>query len=285
MTRSISGIFRQILAVAAISAAAAAQFPGTAEAAPLLNTPGSLDTTFDGDGRRTFEFFPNSSVAMSSALQPDGKIVVVGANDTSIYPVGVARFNPNGSLDPTFGDGGKKVITNPIRTSLFEWKVALQPDGKILIAGSFPTIIGFDFSILRLNSDGSMDTTFDGDGVFNLNFLGEAEVAYDLAVQPDGKIVLVGGIYFDGTRAFGIARVLPNGGIDPTFGTGNGTMITDIRDPASNGFLFAEAFAVGLQSDGKIIVAGRGFTLSLSSYMVLARYTANGVLDLSLIHI
>lgn len=127
-------------------------------AAPLLTGGGTLDTTFDGDGKVNFDFFSSEDIIRSVALQPDGKIVVAGnisdkGNPPNSYSL--ARYNADGSLDTTFnieagGNGG--------------YSVALQPDGKIVVAGIGFNGTDFDFALARYNNDGSFDTSFDFDG-------------------------------------------------------------------------------------------------------------------------
>src|SRR5687767_55764 len=168
------------------------------------NPDGSLDTTFGTGGKVTADFNGMGDLAWTSVLQRDGKIVLAGPVRIDIgsdYDFGVARFNPNGSLDTTFGGDGK--VTTIFGNNLNELArgMSLAPDNKIVVAGDFynpPPIIGqsghWDVAIARYNTDGSLDTTFDGDGRFTYdsNLTDRNEGAEDVVVQPDKKILFLG---------------------------------------------------------------------------------------------
>src|SRR5262249_33647114 len=136
--------------------------------------------------------------AQGIALQADNKIVVAGR---VVFDFGLARYNPDGSLDTTFGSGGK-VVTNIVGNGKQESSdscaaVALQADGKILAGGSAVTgsggNIGYSFAVVRYNTNGSLDTSFDTDGKVTTTFgKGIDAVATSLVVQPNGKIVVAG---------------------------------------------------------------------------------------------
>jgi uncharacterized delta-60 repeat protein len=175
---------------------------------------GDLDPTFGGGGRVATDF-SNGSIdrAYDVAVQANGKSVVVGQFGSAW---GIARYNVDGSLDTTFGAGGsgKFVATGTEATA-----VAVQPDGKIVVVGN----TGFFTQpiVRRYLPNGLPDTTFSGDGQRSLDF-GEIPSANDVAVQADGKIVVLGDsrrglidIDFD----FGVIRLLPNGSLDNTFGS------------------------------------------------------------------
>ncbi|MFJ8163605.1 calcium-binding protein [Streptomyces sp. NPDC096136] len=220
---------------------------GTSVAVARYNAAdGSLDPSFDGDGRVTTAFAGGSASAYDVALQSDNKIVIAGRSGYN-YPsndsdFALARYNPDGSLDTTF-DGDGRVTTGFTGPDVANG-VKVQADGKIVTAGS----AGFDVALARYNpADGSLDTTFDGDGKVTTDFgTNTLDGAADLALQSDGRIVAAGISQAD----FGVARYNTNGSLDTGFGTG-GKVHTDV----SSGY-FDTAYAVALQSDGKIVVSG-----------------------------
>jgi uncharacterized delta-60 repeat protein len=205
------------------------------------------------------------------AIQPDGKIVVTGfaqVNSSALVNVktdfATARLLPNGSLDTTFGYGGKAAMafTNN-ETKDGANALALQPDGKIVLAGykQYNSSSDDDFGLVRLNADGSLDGTFGVQGKTGLNFdLGGTgyndNVANAVAVQPDGKIVVAGSAQtdHDGSSDFATARFNSDGSLDTTFGFGTGEAVTSFA-PADNGNR-ESASALVLQPDGKIVEAG-----------------------------
>ncbi len=244
------------------------------------NANGTPDTSFSGDGMvttnfdNTSAFAPFNDVAKGVAIQSDGKIVVVGKSDTvggirPNYDFAVARYNPNGSLDSSFsGDG--KVIT-PIRASHDDANcVAIQSNGKIVVAGESVDSVGNrNFAVARYTTAGALDTSFSGDGKLTTVFSGFIDVAYGVAIEPSGKIIVAGGVN-NGTRDFfGVARYLPNGALDTTF-SGDGRLTT------SFGSGDGQAFGVAVQASGKIVCAGTG-----SGKIVVTRYHSGGGLDRS----
>jgi uncharacterized delta-60 repeat protein len=227
------------------------------------NPNGSLDPTFSGDGRQTTDFAAAYG-AKAVAIQPDGKIVAVGRAGGG--GLGTVRYNPNGSLDPTFSGDGKQIAHGGSGEAN---AVALQANGKIVVAGSgggFGVRSGA-FVVARLNPNGSLDTSFSGDGVQSV-FGGHAE-ARGVAVQSDGKVIAAG---FAGGANFAIARLNTNGALDPTF-SGDGKQTTNFS--RSSDF----ANGVALQANGKIVAAGS--TLTSDFAWALARYNPNGTLDTS----
>ena len=169
-----------------------------------------LDPSFDGDGIVTTQFLSVSSKAYDSILQPDGKIIAVGSADASLtfpgsYQLVVFRYNPDGSLDTTFDGDGKFTFTPNTTKPSEALAAALQTDGKIVVVGNTGTAqnANQDAIVLRINSDGSMDTTFDGDGIKIINFdvQNANDTATDVAIQSDGKIVIA-----DRTNGFRLQR-------------------------------------------------------------------------------
>ena len=223
------------------------------------NLDGSLDSSFDGDGKLTTDFASGVDSGVSVAVQSDGKIVVAGYSRPSPHDFAVARYNQDGSLDASF-DGDGKVVT-PISTGSndFASKVAVQPDGKIVVGGQIAigAPVMFSAGLVRYMPDGSLDGSFDGDGKVVVTT--PIDSILDLALQPDGKIVTAGG-------AFGVTRFNADGSVDNTFvGGGNS------RFPAP--------FALAIQRDGRIVAAGP--TGCPASDFAVTRFNANGGLDSS----
>jgi uncharacterized delta-60 repeat protein len=193
---------------------------------------GMPDTNFSGDGLAVIAFpgIPNV-YAYDLAVQPDGKIVVVGETyDNSVTPAAgwfaVARVKPNGALDKTFsGDGRAKVDYHDGDEGA--WKVLVQDDGKILLAGWVKNKADTEWNtgVARLNPNGAPDETFGGDGRVEYNFLpGADDYALGLDVRSDGRIVLGVHGYDGGVYKARIAQLQPGGGLDDTFGGGDGLL-------------------------------------------------------------
>lgn len=246
------------------------------------NTNGDLDSTFGSGGKVLTDFFGQDDVPGSIALQSDGKIVVAGTTFSPVtnFDFAVARYNSNGSLDSSFGIGGK-VTTDFFGTANSGAGVAVQPDGKIVVSGSaLNGAAGFDFALVRYNTDGSLDPAFGSGGKVVTDFLGTNDGSHAIALQPDGKIVAAGAADNGSTSIdIAVARFHADGSLDPGFGSG-GKVLTDVL-----GFE-DESFALAIQQDGKIVVAGRASdtfpgSLSLTVYAALVRYNPNGSADLS----
>jgi uncharacterized delta-60 repeat protein len=224
-----------------------------------LNADGSLDPAF-GSGGKIIN--PGQLHLPALVIQPDGKIVTAGA--TAVLGItldfAVVRYNADGSLDQTFGNGGYAV--NGAGNAL---GVVLQPDGKIVLVGYLPIFRnGSDFLLARFNPNGSIDTSFGSGGRVQTSFTSgrnSGDQALAAALQPDGKIVATG--FVTGISAV-LIRYHPDGSIDTSFGL-NGSVLTPNFGAVTSRIL--------IQPDGKIVVGGGGF--------VLGRYNANGTTDQS----
>jgi uncharacterized delta-60 repeat protein len=229
------------------------------------NANGTLDTTFDGDGKVTTDFSGQADLGFVAVIQPDRKIVVAGRT----APLGgttsfaLARYNPNGSLDTTFDGDGKVIVDVAAGIPDEAFRIAIQSDAKIVAVGR----AGSDWALIRLHLNGALDTTFDGDGKVTTDFGGATDYAFDLAITQEGGIIAGG----DGNSNFGLARYNGNGALDPGFGTG-GLVTTDF----SGAYDRVDSFA--LQVDGKIVAAGRA-TVGGDEDTALARYNPGGTLD------
>lgn len=228
-----------------------------------LNTNGSLDTTFDSDGKVTTDIGPNDD-ALSIAIQSDGKIIIGGGSDASgSLETTLIRYNSNGSLDTTFNSDGIALIDFAISNDA-AYSVAIQNDEKIIAAGYADLGGQVVFALLRLNANGSLDTTFDTDGKVTTNFGSFYDGAYSVALQTDGKIIASGYSSNGSQDFFATARYNTTGSLDTTFDT-------DGKITTSFGSLGDSAKAVAIQSDGKFVVAGYSETVS-GTVFALARY-------------
>jgi len=241
------------------------------------NANGSLDTTFDGDGKATTDFVGYYDAANSVAVQANGKIVVAGdaGEDPSGDTLALARYNTNGSLDGAFGGDGK-VITSSGAGHQLGYGVATAA-GKILVAGWANQAGSHDFALARFEDDGSLDTGFAANGVATADFNAGDDMAVAMAVQPDGKIVLAGRTLQGSNNDFAVARLCPDGTLDNGYNCGSqgfgagGKVTTDF-----GGNDYGEA--VLIQPDGGIVVAGATRSCPNSDFAV-ARYNADGSPD------
>jgi uncharacterized delta-60 repeat protein len=184
-----------------------------------------------------------------------------------------------GDLDLSFGTGGI-VIANPGIVGGYESAVALDAQGRIVVAGTLDILENSDFLVARFDADGNLDADFgpggpEGSGFATTDFAGDADTASDLAVQGDGKIVVVGSAVLDLFSDFALARYNADGSPDADFGPGgpdgDGKVTTDLGS-ANEGFE-----AVAVQPDGRIVAAG---TVELASFdSAIVRYDADGSLD------
>src|SRR5438552_14878935 len=221
-----------------------------------FNFDGSLDGTFDpGTGA--------DAEITAAVLQPDGRIVVAGrfTSFNTFTHNRVCRLNANGSVDQSFGLGDG--INNTVLA------LALQSDGRILVGGQFSSVdLTLRFNLARLNTNGSVDLTFDpGNGPNPGNGHGPNDDVNAIVIQPDGRI-LNGGTFhnYNGFVRGGVARVLGNGALDSTFDSGVGTG--------------GNVFALALQHNGQIILGGRFIQYSGINRTSIARIFSNGTLDL-----
>ena len=242
-----------------------------------LNPDLTLDTSFAGDGTTSSDFNHGTDIANAVAVQSDNKIVVGGTADensdsSSRTNLAIERFNADGNLDRTFGDGnGKRFID--IEACDTAQALAIQPDGKILVAGSSETgddPFFFDGAILRLNANGSDDGSFGDSGQVITRFSGHQTVLTSLALTADGKIVVAGHDIAQDI-SIEIARYLSNGTLDTSFNGGGKLLVSP----------FATATAVIAQPDHKIVVAGENFPGQGPTQFIVLRYNEDGSPDTS----
>lgn len=223
---------------------------------------GSLDITFDGDGKVITDL-GGSDVARATVVQKDGKIVAVGDSDATDFVL--VRYNTDGSLDTNFGVNG--VVTTVLTGSTnLASALGIQDDGKLVVVGSTNGGGTYDFILQRYSTNGSLELSIVTD------FNSSLDSARAVAIQEDGKMIAAGYSNAGGSNNFALARYNIDGSLDTSF-NGTGKVVTDFgSDDQIN--------AIVLQTDGKIVAAG---TTSVGGFydFALARYNTDGSLDTS----
>lgn len=239
---------------------------------------GSLDVTFGGGTGKVTVVPTNLYGYLAEILiLPNGKILGAGGawtHDGIEHYFMLARFNTDGTPDNSF-DGDGFVTTKLSPYDQYATALALQPDGKILVAGP-ANISGYsEFAVLRYTSNGTLDNTFGGgDGTVTMPVGESYSSLRNLALQPDGKIVVTGFAVANGFEDFALARFKSDGAPDPSFGGGDGVAMVSVS-PKNDG-----ALEIALQTDGKIVLAGYSNS-GANNYndMAVVRFNANGTLD------
>jgi uncharacterized delta-60 repeat protein len=236
------------------------------------NPDGTLDATFGAGGTATVSA-PGMSGALAAVLQPDGKVVIAG-DCQRVRPSGglqsvfcLARVSSDGNLDKTFGTEG--LVATPFGDNDGVRALSLQADGKLVAAGftAVPSAQpNYNFILARYNPDGTLDGSFGTGGSVSTDFSGNDDIALAVTLQPDGRILTAGFTYTPLLLRdqFAVARYAPDGSLDETFGSG-GKVTTDFATSAY-------AFAISLQPDEKIVVAGVTATGGVVDHTALARY-------------
>jgi uncharacterized delta-60 repeat protein len=266
----------KIIAVGTAESSQAAYF-----ALARYKSDGSLDRSFGSGGRVKTAFAGRQSAAnaWAVAVQPDGKILVGGdvayldESGKDQLAIALARYRPDGSLDPSFGVDGKVTTPTGAWPSRPLTGLALQRDGKIVVSGASKNGPQTLFALVRYSRNGVLDGSFGSGGSVKTAF-GSLDGASDVLVQRSGKIVVVGGGQRLGHSVFALARYMPNGSLDPSFGSG-GKVTTAFGSGGE-----AAPTAAALLPDGKIVLVGW-----MSKYpnwaFALARYRVDGRLDAS----
>ena len=236
----------------------------------VLAQPGSLDSTFSGDGVQVTNIgVGTDDRAHSMVVQPDGKIVMVGGSGVSGYDFAIVRYNSDGTPDSTFGTGG--IQTTSIGFSSEAAAVSIQSDGKIVVAGNSYNGLDHVFALVRYNDNGTLDSTFGTYGIQTTDVHVGDDYASSMVIQSDGKIVVAGNTDDYSTNFyFDVVRYHSDGTIDSTFAE-DGMQITYF-DGAVDGFS-----SIVIQSDGKIIAAG-GQNFGIARF-ILMRYNNDGTFD------
>ena len=230
---------------------------------------GSLDRSFSGDGKVTTHF-EEGALAKSVAIDPRGRVVAAGLVRDGTAHFALARYRWNGGLDPSFGSGGKLTTDFP-GGSDFANSVAIDSGDRIVAAGLSTDLPGTAFALARYEPNGDLDPSFGSGGTMTTGFGGEG-IAYSVAIDSQGRIVAAGGTT-EANGEFALARYEPNGGLDPSFGSG-GKVTTHFR---SEGI----AHSVAIDSRDRIVAAGARCIDYPDCDFAIARYKPNGSLDRS----
>jgi len=232
------------------------------------NSDGSLDSKFGSGGRVVTDFFQNSDEISDAILGSDGSILAVGfaASSATGRDFAIARYNGDGSLDTTFGIGGKATVdffgnTDEARAA------AVQPDGRIVLAGSaFNGTTLADFGLARFNADGTLDTSFGNGGKVTTDFFHNLDEAQAVVVLPDESIVAAGRAFARGGNSdFALVAFHSDGTPNANFGA-KGKLTTDFRGGND------QAFKMVIDVDGRLLVAGAAAVPNLGQDFALARY-------------
>ena len=237
------------------------------------NPDGSLDASFDADGKLTAAIGDSDAAINSVAIDAEGRIVAGGSSGTfRRADFALARFNPDGSLDASF-DGDGKLTTAFGDTDDYATSVAIDADGRIVAGGVSGRPNRSDFALARYNPDGSLDAGFDGDGMLTTRFGSRRDIAHSVAIDSRARIV-AGGVKTRrrGRSNFALARYLPDGSLDASFSR-DGKLTTRIR--RSN-----TVSSVAIDPRGRIL-AGGSSRRSFNTRFTLARYRSKGRLDRS----
>lgn len=228
-----------------------------------LAAPGDLDPTF-GTGGVVVEDLGADDVAFAVAIQPDGRIIAAGTSgvlETPVSDFALTRYQKDGTLDETFGDGG--VVLTDFGGFDQASAVVVQRNKRILVAGSSDDN---HIRLARYRADGSLDEHFGDDGSVMLR-VGAASVAGAMALDGHGRILIAGGAFGEYGLDFLIARLMPNGRLDRRFGTG-GVTLKDLGEAWDVGY------SIGVARDGRVLVAGAS-----GLRFAVMRYTRRGVPD------
>ena len=277
---------RAACALALVALGIGAVIPPAPPRAGADSLPGALDPDF-GEAGKVIVRPPGDAGEWpaAQAVAPDGRIVVVGtaAPARNGYAFLLLRFTPDGRLDPSFGTAGRVwtdlvTLATPLRGAVegdvalgssTATAVAIQPDGKIVVGGSTQSGGTTAFALMRYLPDGQPDGTFGSDGLALTDFDPSTNDAItSLVLRPDGRIVAAGAA---GNNA-ALARYLPDGELDPSFGPGHNGIVT-----TAGGML--NALALDVARDGKLLIAGQAGEAGGPFDFGAARYSADGVPD------
>lgn len=239
-----------------------------------LNQNGTIDSSFGKNGSFVKDFFGKDDRLFSLDIQSDGKIVACGFAEKFNWDFAIIRLNPDGTIDSTFGENGSKVINiGSYNDVAFSLKV--QNDGKIIVCGWTFIFDSWDFALVRLNPDGSLDNTFDSDGVVTTDYHHLYNTAHSITIQSDGRYVAAGYTNKPGhpDTDIMIVRYNTDGSTDQSFGN-NGIVLADYDG--------ADDFAWVIKADiyDKLVVGGLR-TLNGSQSLLVTRFNSDGSKDLS----
>ena len=238
-----------------------------------FNGNGSLDPGFGGgDGYVLTSFGKDQQAANAVTVTPNQKIVAAGFTSAGVNArSAIVRYGYGGGLDPSFGGDGR--VSFDLSSSDEQFEAISWGDGHYVLAGYSEVNLTPAFSVAEVTTAGKMNTGFSGNGFTTTNVSLGADVGYDMIQQPDGKIVVAGHVGNDSRDDWGVTRYLTDGRLDRTWGT-TGRVIT------SFGKSFDVAYGIALQTNGKIVVAGRVHRTATGSDFGVVRYNADGSINL-----
>ncbi|MGQ9799126.1 MAG: T9SS type A sorting domain-containing protein, partial [Ignavibacterium sp.] len=239
-----------------------------------FNEDGSLDSTFAQRGYTTKDYFGKDDRAFSIDVQSDGKILICGFAENLNWDFAISRFNPDGSIDSTFGERGSTVLNIGSYNDV-AFSIKAQQDGKIIVCGWTYIFGSWDFALVRLNPDGSLDNTFGSNGIVTTDYNHLYNTSHSVAIQSNGKYVAAGYTEKPGSTDTDILIIRYNtdGSIDHSFGN-NGLVLIDYNN--ADDF----AWVVKVDQYDKIVVGGN-VTINGSKILEVARLNSNGSPDIS----
>ena len=250
----------------------------TSLAIARYNSDGTLDMSFDGDGRAVISPSIGNAMLRSVAVRPDGRILATGSASNGVnFDIVVVQLNADGTLDAAF-DGnsgnGNGIVVTPVGAGNDQgYGVVIQPDALVVVAGYYTSPTSTDSVLLRYATDGRLDTSFSGDGIATHAFSPDTDEALALALAPDGRIVISGCIRNGAPNDFLIGRFMPDGSPDASFGT-NGRAIFPFSGTVDI------ALGVAVQPDGKVVAAGFGNN-GVNNDFGVVRLNSDGTPDLT----
>ncbi len=232
------------------------------------NADGSPDVSFGGGTGKALSGIADDDTGYALAIQSDGKILVGGGTSLDFL---LARFNANGTLDTSFGTGGR-VTTDFAINADFARSLIVQPDGKIILAGrAYSASTWTDFAVARYHSNGTLDTSFNGTGKVMIDLGANVQDdGYAVALQNDGQLLITGWSQAGGTADLALIRLTAAGTLDSSFGTA-GKVITPVGSGSDFGL------DVKVQADGKVLVSG--YAYASGNDFIIVRYNTDGTLD------
>jgi uncharacterized delta-60 repeat protein len=235
---------------------------------------GDLDTTFGTNG--TFVPEPHAWTdaysSSSMAVLANGKVVIAYRVYGTQWDTGLIRYNANGTIDTSFDTDGKVIVDT--RSTEYTQKVLVQPDGKILLNIADVAYPSSGYTLVRMNANGTLDTSFSGDGKLPVAAgTGSVGLTEAMAVQADGKILVGGNLFAQSTNSMLVIRYNADGSLDTSF---NSTGTVALR---SEGGVPYTASAIAVQKDGKILAVGSGADDAQTGHVAVIRFLPNGAVD------
>lgn len=238
-----------------------------------FNEDGSLDSTFAQKGYTTKDF-GKDDIAFSIDVQNDGKILICGFAENLNWDFAISRFNPDGSIDSTFGERGSTVLNIGSYNDV-AFSIKAQQDGKIIVCGWTYIFGSWDFALVRLNPDGTLDSSFGTNGIVTTDYNHLYNTSHSVAIQSNGKYVVAGYTEKPGSSDTDILIIRYNtdGSIDHSFGI-NGLTLIDYNN--ADDF----AWVVKVDQYDKIVIGGN-VTINGSKILQIVKLNSNGSSDIS----